>query len=91
MVSGLLLLLGSFVGAAMNRLAAGANGGRMPVVGRLIVSDRHQPMTSRTRLRFLCDVIPFGRRHASLGDAVMLFAATALVFRAVVAFVGEIA
>lgn len=76
----------SMLGVYMNWLAASANGGKMPVkmyidISHAVwISPDHQPMTSKTRYKWLCDYIRIGRgsslKIVSIGDLFVFFGCT---------------
>lgn len=81
--SGALLVLGiifrrispcfTLLGWLANSSAAYFNGKKMPVrLESMTVTERHQPMSQSTRLKFLCDIIPVGPHRASVGDMLLL-------------------
>jgi len=65
------------VGGILNDVAVFYNGELMPVVNLInYADDRHQPLRADTRLKILCDVIPFGDfTIVSIGDLLMLCSA----------------
>lgn len=58
----------SVAGVLANMSAVLVNGKKMPVRGWFDTSERHQPMTGKTRCKLLCDIIPLPWGIASIGD-----------------------
>jgi hypothetical protein len=76
----------SCIGGCCNLLVVVANGGRMPVVqGKRVKDDRHVAVSSRTKLRFLCDRYRImGSRRSPifrLGDIFMFLAILVLLLK----------
>jgi hypothetical protein len=72
------------LGALLNVGVQLCNGGKMPVLGQYRDSAYHVRMTSRSRLKYLADVIPWLRGMVSVGDllqsASMVAAAAYLLY-----------